>query len=54
MITKEVLSHLVAVKEGDVDSDRITKQKNLAEVTFDQKNVESVMATIVSVYTHLN
>ena len=54
LITKEVLSHLISVKEGDEDSDRITKQMNLVEVTFDQKNVESVLATIVSVCTHLD
>ena len=54
LITKEVLSHLISVKERDEDSDRVTKQMNLVEVSFDQKNVKSVLATIVSVYTHLD
>ena len=53
-ITKAVISHLVTVKEGDEDSDKIIKQMSLVEVTFDPKNEESVMATIVSVYTHLD
>ena len=35
LITKEVLSHLVSVKERDEDSDRIPKQMKLIEVTFD-------------------
>ena len=54
LITKEVLSHLIFVKVGDEDSDIINKQMNLVEVTFDQKNEDSVMATIMSVFTHLD
>ena len=53
-VTKEVLKHLATVNQGDDYSDRITKQMNLVEVTFDQKTEESVMTTTVSVLTHLD
>ena len=53
-ITKAVLSHLVSVKEGNENTDRIMKLISLVEVTFDQRNEESAMSTIMSVYTHLD
>ena len=53
-VTKEVLKHLATVNQGNEDSDRITKQMNLVEVTFDQKTEESVITTTVSVLTHLD
>ena len=49
-----VLSHLVSVKERDEDIERIMKQISLAEVTFDQRNEESVMSTVMSVFKHLD
>ena len=42
LITKEVLSHLVSVKEGDEDSDRITKQMNLVAMTSSSFLVEEL------------
>ena len=53
-ITKAVLTHLVSVKEGDEDTDIIMKQIRLVTATLDPTSKESVMLTIIRVFTHLD
>ena len=52
-ITKAVLSHLVSVKEDKDDTDIMLRQMSIVTATFDPTSEESVMLTVMSVYTHL-